>query len=350
MIKVSNLKKSYGSFRALHGISFTVERGHIYGLLGPNGAGKSTTMNIITGTLAASGGSVTVNGHDIFREPSEAKRCIGYLPEHPPVYPDMTVAEYLDFVGRAKGLRADELYRGIDSVIGQTGLGDVYNRLIKNLSKGYRQRVGIAQAMLGDPDIIILDEPTVGLDPIQIIEIRELIRSLSHSHTVILSSHILAEISAVCDRIMIISNGRLLANDTIDGLLDTYASTNSLEVLCRCSAERARTTLSAVKGTSALEISDTEDAGVCRAVLYYDKEKDTAVREGAWKTLVASGITVLGIIPRKMTLEDVFISLTEGECAPECEDNDDLAGDTQADNAEDGGEDDGDGGYTPLFS
>ncbi len=348
MIKVSNLKKSYGSFRALHGISFTVERGHIYGLLGPNGAGKSTTMNIITGCLAASGGSVSVNGHDIFKEPSEAKRCIGYLPEHPPVYPDMTVAEYLDFVGRAKGLRADELYREIDLVTEQTGLGEVYSRLIKNLSKGYRQRVGIAQAMLGDPDIIILDEPTVGLDPIQIIEIRELIRSLSQTHTVILSSHILAEISAVCDRIMIIANGRLLANDTIDGLLDTYASTHSLEVLCRCSTERAKATLSAVKGISELETSDTEDAGVCRAVLYYDKEKDTAVRESAWKVLVASGITVLGIIPRKMTLEDVFISLTEGESAPEYEGGGCFAGNTQEDNEDDG--ENGNGGYTPLFS
>ena len=230
MIEVKNLKKNYGSFKALHGISFNVERGHVYGFLGPNGAGKSTTMNIISGCLAASEGTVTINGHDIFRDPIAAKKCIGYLPEIPPLYPDMKVMEYLEFVGRAKGVSSSELYSQIDEVIDLTGLGGVHTRLIKNLSKGYKQRVGIAQAMLGNPEVIILDEPTVGLDPIQIIEIRSLIRSLSETHTVILSSHILSEVSAVCDRIMIISGGRLVANDTIEGLERKYSSEVTLEL------------------------------------------------------------------------------------------------------------------------
>lgn len=358
MIKVNNLKKSYGSFKALHGISFTVERGHVYGFLGPNGAGKSTTMNIITGCLAASEGSVSINGHDIFKEPIEAKKCIGYLPEQPPVYLDMKVTEYLDFVGRAKGLRGSELYSQIDEVIELTDLSNVHNRLIKNLSKGYRQRVGIAQAMLGNPEVIILDEPTVGLDPIQIIEIRELIKSLAVTHTVILSSHILQEISAVCDRIMIIANGRLVANDTIDGLMNTYGSKATLEVLCRCSKERAKNTLAAVGGVVSIEADDTEDAGVCSIKLEYAKDRD--IREDVWKTLVASGITVLGIIPRMMTLEDIFISLTDKEEAEEefapanTKENGAQVSDgsdADDDDNDDDDDDDKDGGsYTPLFS
>ncbi len=350
MIKVSNLKKSYGSFKALHGISFEVERGHVYGFLGPNGAGKSTTMNIITGCLAASDGTVTINGHDIFAEPIAAKKCIGYLPEQPPVYLDMKVTEYLDFVGRAKGLRGSWLYSQIDEVIELTGLENVHNRLIKNLSKGYRQRVGIAQAMLGNPEVIILDEPTVGLDPIQIIEIRELIKSLAVTHTVILSSHILGEISAVCDRIMIIANGRLVANDTIEGLLSTYASVSTLEVLCRCTKERAKSTLAAVGNVREMTVSDTESDGVCQVTLSYDKEND--IRESVWKTLVASGITVLGIIPKNMTLEDVFISLTDKEYIPEEEDYGKL--DKTVENVVDGKDDDDDENdgesYTPLFN
>ncbi len=357
MIEVKNLKKSYGSFKALHGISFTVERGHVYGFLGPNGAGKSTTMNIITGCLAASDGSVTINGHDIFQEPIEAKKCIGYLPEQPPLYLDMKVTEYLDFVGRAKGLRGGELYSQIDEVIELTGLGNVHDRLIKNLSKGYRQRVGIAQAMLGNPEVIILDEPTVGLDPIQIIEIRELIKSLSETHTVILSSHIMQEISAVCDRIMIISGGRLVANDTIQGLLDAYSTTVRLELICKTTKERLESVLSGVSVVTEREFADTEEHGVCTAILTYDVNTD--IRESIWKTLTAAGITVIGMIPHIMTLEDIFISLTS-EYIPEQEDAyippapstaDDSTDGTGTDG--DGGEDDTDGGdddYKPLFS
>ena len=354
---MNNLKKSYGNYRALHGISFNVERGHVYGFLGPNGAGKSTTMNIITGCLAASEGSVTINGYDIFTDPVKAKKCIGYLPEQPPLYLDMKVTEYLDFVGRAKGLRGSELYSQIDEVIELTGLENVYDRLIKNLSKGYRQRVGIAQAMLGNPEVIILDEPTVGLDPIQIIEIRELIRSLSETHTVILSSHILQEISAVCDRIMIISNGRLVANDTIEGLMQTYASDACLEIYLRCSKERAKSTLCSVAGVSSIEVEDSQEAGVCVCTLSYRREND--IRDLVWKTLSVSGITVLGIIPKRVTLEDVFISLTEKTAAPDAVEyepvdysaSDDEEGNTSEEkDSDDVGDDEGnDDDYTPLF-
>ena len=307
MIEVKNLKKSYGSHRALLGISFNVERGHVYGFLGPNGAGKSTTMNIITGCLAPSDGTVTVNGHDILSEPIEAKRCIGYLPEQPPLYMDMKVTEYLIFVGRAKGLRGNDLYEQIDEVIDRTGLDNVHDRLIKNLSKGYRQRVGIAQAMLGNPEVIILDEPTVGLDPIQIIEIRELIRSLSEHHTVILSSHIMQEITAVCDRIMMIAGGRLVANDTIEGLLDTYSTTVRLEIVAKCKKDKLEDALAGIAGAQEVSFATVSSAESVANIVY---SKKTDIREAVWKKLNAAGITVLGMIPHIMTLEDIFIALT----------------------------------------
>ena len=211
MIKVTDLTKYYGTFRAVNKLSFTIEKGHIYGLLGPNGAGKTTTMNMLTGTLACSEGLITYEGQDILELDDLYRRHIGYLPEIPPLYPDMTPWEYLNFVAEAKGVDAEYTYRAVNEVIDRAGLRDVADRLIANLSKGYCQRVGIAQALLGDPDIVILDEPTVGLDPKQIIEIRELIRELGETKTVILSSHILAEISAVCDHIMILAGGKLVA-------------------------------------------------------------------------------------------------------------------------------------------
>jgi len=220
LIKVKNLSKSYAKNPAVKNISFTVSEGHIYGFLGPNGAGKSTTMNIIAGCLAPTEGSVEINGCDIIDEPIGAKRSIGYLPEIPPLYTDMTPFEYLEFVGEAKGLRGEELYDEMEYVMEKTGILEVSDRLIKKLSKGYRQRVGIAQAIMGDPDIIILDEPTVGLDPLQIIEIRTLIKELSEGHTVILSSHILQEISAVCDRVIMISKGEIVANESLEKLTE----------------------------------------------------------------------------------------------------------------------------------
>ena len=203
MITVTNLVKRYGNHIAVDHLSFTVEKGQIYGFLGPNGAGKSTTMNVITGYLAFNEGEILIDGHNIMEEPEEAKKCIGYLPEIPPLYPDMTVKEYLDFAADLKKIPAVQKKEQVEQVMKLVKVADMEQRLIKNLSKGYRQRVGLAQAMLGDPEILILDEPTVGLDPKQIIEIRELIRDLGKTHTVILSSHILSEVSAVCDYVMI---------------------------------------------------------------------------------------------------------------------------------------------------
>ena len=219
MIEVENLTKKYGSQVAVDNLSFRVERGMIYGFLGPNGAGKSTTMNMMTGYIAATSGTVKINGYDILKNPEQAKKSIGYLPELPPVYPDMTVYEYLRFVAELKKVKKNERQVQIEDVMKQTQIEDVKGRLIKNLSKGYKQRVGLAQAIIGYPEVIILDEPTVGLDPKQIIEIRELIRELAKKHTIILSSHILSEVSAVCDHIMIISKGKLVASDTPEGLM-----------------------------------------------------------------------------------------------------------------------------------
>ncbi len=218
LIEVKNLSKNYGPVPAVKDISFTVKKGAIYGFLGPNGAGKSTTLNMICGCLATTQGSVSVCGHDIIDEPIEAKGCIGYLPEIPPLYTDMTPFEYLEFVGLAKGLRKNELYDELEYVMEKTGIADVADRLIKNLSKGYRQRVGIAQALVGDPEIIILDEPTVGLDPIQISEIRNLITELGEDHIVILSSHILQEIEAVCTHVIMISKGKIVADESLEAL------------------------------------------------------------------------------------------------------------------------------------
>ena len=212
MIRVEHLTKCYGNFLAVDDLSFDIDDGHVYGFLGPNGAGKSTTMNIMTGCLSPTAGKVTIDGHDILDEPETAKRRIGYLPEQPPLYVNETPEEYLEFVGEAKGLRGAELKAQMEDVIVRTGIGNVRNRLISALSKGYRQRVGIAQALLGNPGTIILDEPTVGLDPIQIIEIRDLIKDLGQTHSVIFSSHILSELQAICETVLIINRGKLVAN------------------------------------------------------------------------------------------------------------------------------------------
>lgn len=219
MIEVSHLTKYYGSFLAVDDLSFTIPDGHVYGFLGPNGAGKSTTMNIMTGCLSPTEGKVTIDGHDILTEPEAAKRCMGYLPEQPPLYLNETPWEYLTFVGEAKGLRGNTLRDQIESVMARTKITEMGGRPISALSKGYKQRVGIAQALLGDPRVVILDEPTVGLDPLQIIEIRDLIRQLGEKHTVILSSHILSEVQAICDKVLIISRGKLVAYDDTEKLV-----------------------------------------------------------------------------------------------------------------------------------
>mgnify|MGYP000806819513 FL=1 len=309
MIEINNLVKKYGDHVAVDDLSLTVEPGKIYGFLGPNGAGKSTTMNIITGYLGATSGEVKINGHDIFKEPEEAKKCIGYLPEIPPLYVDMTVREYLDFVAELKKLEKSLRKRYVEEAMETTGITDVANRMIRNLSKGYRQRVGFAQAILGYPEIIILDEPTVGLDPKQIIEIRELIKKLGEKHTVILSSHILTEISAVCDHVFIISKGKLVASDATENLVSLMSGAQEIEVTVRTDVANAQKELAAISEISKVEVKN-EDAG--ELVVYAQKGAD--VREDVFRTLAEKHFAVLEMHTIEKSLEDVFLEITqEGE-------------------------------------
>lgn len=277
MIEVSHLTKRYGTHTAIADLSFHIEKGQIYGLLGPNGAGKSTTMNIMTGCLSASSGSVTVGGHDIFEEAGPAKRLLGYLPERPPLYLDRTPWEYLSFVGQAKGVAKEDLDEQIHHVMEVTRIADVSQRLIKNLSKGYQQRVGIAQALLGDPEVVILDEPTVGLDPKQIIEIRSLIRDLGHDHTVILSSHILSEVQAVCQTILILSHGKLVACDTPAGLEKRFAGGAAVELVAEAGAEEVCRILTPLDHILNLDVHPRED-GACAVTLETDQPPEDLCR------------------------------------------------------------------------
>ena len=313
MIEVKHLTKKYGSGVAVSDLSFKVESGKIYGFLGPNGAGKSTTMNIIAGCLAPTEGQVLIGGYDICEEPDEAKRLIGYLPEQPPLYPDMTPEEYLTFVGRAKGLRGAELHEEIEYVMDATCIGGMRNRLIKNLSKGYKQRVGIAQAMLGSPEIIILDEPTVGLDPRQIIYIRSLIKKLGERHTVILSSHILSEISAVCDYVMIISHGKLVASSPIDDLGSALGEEKATEITVRGSVTQLSALLESIDALDGYEIDPTDEDGVLNARL--TTEDEGALREQLFTVLAGAGMTVYRIQPVTRTLEEMFLRLTQEDDA-----------------------------------
>ena len=309
MIEINNLVKKYGDHVAVDDLSLMVEPGKIYGFLGPNGAGKSTTMNIITGYLGATSGEVKINGHDIFKEPEEAKKCIGYLPEIPPLYVDMTVREYLDFVAELKKLEKSLRKRYVEEAMETTGITDVANRMIQNLSKGYRQRVGFAQAILGYPEIIILDEPTVGLDPKQIIEIRELIKKLGEKHTVILSSHILTEISAVCDHVFIISKGKLVASDATENLVSLMSGAQEIEVTVRTDVANAQKELAAISEISKVEVKN-EDAG--ELVVYAKKGAD--VRDDVFRTLAEKHFAVLEMHTIEKSLEDVFLEITqEGE-------------------------------------
>ena len=254
MIEVRHLTKKYGDTLAVSDLSFTIESGHIYGFLGPNGAGKSTTMNIMTGCLAATEGDVIIGGHDIYEEPRQAKKLIGYLPEQPPLYMDSTPREYLTFVARAKGVQKSELKGQIQKAMESTDIVDMADRLIRHLSKGYRQRVGIAQAILGDPEVVILDEPTVGLDPMQIIEIRDLIRELGKDRTVILSSHILSEIQAVCDRVIIISNGKKLADDSLENLEVLNSGKNLEDIFIELTKKARDEALQAEKDKEVIDV------------------------------------------------------------------------------------------------
>ena len=258
MIEVNNLVKRYGNHTAVDHLSFKIEKGKIYGFLGPNGAGKSTTMNMITGYIASTEGTVKIDGHDILEEPEAAKKCIGYLPEQPPVYFDMTVLEYMKFVADLKKIPKDKKANMIEEVMDMVKISDMRNRLIKNLSKGYRQRVGLAEAIMGYPEVIILDEPTVGLDPKQIIEIRTLIKELKKKHTVILSSHILSEVSAVCDYVLIISHGKLVASDTPENLGKLAEGSNTLEMLIKGEKTQIRLALEGIEGVNSVTMEKDE--------------------------------------------------------------------------------------------
>jgi ABC-2 type transport system ATP-binding protein len=308
LIEVKNLTKKYGSHLAVDNLSFSVEKGMIYGFLGPNGAGKSTTMNIMTGYIAATEGTVTINGYDILKEPEKAKKCIGYLPELPPVYPDMTVLEYLKFVAEIKQVKKTERKQQIESVMEQTQITDVKNRLIRNLSKGYKQRVGLAQAIIGYPEVIILDEPTVGLDPKQIIEIRTLIKSLAKNHTIILSSHILSEVSAVCDHIMIISKGKLVASDTPDKLMGLMKGETVLELTVTGETQKLEEVLKNIDGVESYEISEGRGEGEISAQIHTSIDKD--IRKELFYRLAASDMPIMQLGNDEKSLEDVFLELT----------------------------------------
>ena len=282
MIEINHLVKKYGSHVAVDDLSLTVEPGKIYGFLGPNGAGKSTTMNIITGYLAATSGEVKINGFDVLKQPEEAKKCVGYLPELPPLYMDMTVKEYLDFVAELKKLEKSLRAGYVKEAMKITKTEEVSGRLIRNLSKGYRQRVGFAQAVLGYPEILILDEPTVGLDPKQIIEIRDLIKELGKKHTIILSSHILSEISAVCDHVFIISHGKLVASDSTENLLERMTGAQEIELLVKAEEDTAETAIREVAQVERCEKTESKEDGAVQ--LLVTAKKDADVREAIYHT------------------------------------------------------------------
>lgn len=311
MIEVKNLTKKFGDHVAVNHINFTIEDGHIYGFLGPNGAGKSTTMNMITGYISATEGQVLINGHDIFEEPEEAKKNIGYLPELPPLYMDMTPKEYLEFVAELKGIPKKEREKKIIEVVEMTKIKDVAHRLIKNLSKGYRQRVGLAQAVLGYPKIIILDEPTVGLDPSQIIEIRDLIKRLGKKHTVILSSHILPEVQAVCDKVLIIAHGEIVASDTPDNLEKHVSGSNTLELTVKAQDYKIKSVLNKISKIRKLEIHDSTEPESVDVLISTRMEED--IREEVFFALAAAKCPVLKMNYANVTLEDVFLKVTEGK-------------------------------------
>lgn len=311
MIEVGNLTKKYGSHVAVDNLSFRVERGMIYGFLGPNGAGKSTTMNMMTGYIAATSGTVKINGYDILKNPEQAKKSIGYLPELPPVYPDMTVYEYLRFVAELKKVKKNERQVQIEDVMKQTQIEDVKGRLIKNLSKGYKQRVGLAQAIIGYPEVIILDEPTVGLDPKQIIEIRELIRELAKKHTIILSSHILSEVSAVCNHIMIISKGKLVASDTPEGLMTLLKGGRQMKLSVLGEQSKVEELLRSMESVKDFSMQPPRAEGMVSVNIRTEDTED--IRVELFRRLAAADMPIMELSLSEKSLEDVFLELTGEE-------------------------------------
>ena len=311
MIEVNNLVKRYGDHTAVDHLSFKIEKGKIYGFLGPNGAGKSTTMNMITGYIASTEGTVTIDGHDILDEPEQAKKCIGYLPEMPPLYFDMTVLEYMNFVADLKKIPKDKKKSMVAEVMEMVKITDMKNRLIKNLSKGYRQRVGLAQAILGYPEVIILDEPTVGLDPKQIIEIRDLIKSLKKKHTVILSSHILSEVSAVCDYVLIISHGKLVASDTPENLGKLAEGSNTLNLIVKGEKDKIRTALGQIEGVKNVIVASAKEEYAWNVTVSMNEDRD--VREEVFFKMADVHCPILEMQSKKVSLEEIFLELTEDD-------------------------------------
>ena len=308
MIEVSHLTKRYGAHLAVDDLSFTVEDGQIYGLLGPNGAGKSTIMNILTGYLSATSGRVVVEGHLLPEEAEAAKACVGYLPEQPPLYTEMTVREYLTFVAELKGVKRAARAEQVLKAARRTGLEAVMPRLIRNLSKGYRQRVGIAQALLGNPKVVILDEPTVGLDPAQVIEIRRLIRELGRAHTVILSSHILSEVQAVCNQVLILSKGKLVATGAPEQLSQTLSAGSSLRATALGGRDAVLAAVRKVRGIQDVRVESEENGQITFTASSTDS---TDRRAEVSKALSAAGCTVLALAAESKSLEEVFLELTE---------------------------------------
>ena len=316
VIEVKNLVKKYGNHTAVDNLSFTVESGKIYGFLGPNGAGKSTTMNIMTGYIGATEGDVLIDGHSISNEPEEAKKHIGYLPEIPPLYMDMKVLEYLKFSAELKGIKKGKRAKAIEEAMNLTKLNDVSGRLIKHLSKGYKQRVGLAGAMIGNPDILILDEPTVGLDPSQIIEMRELIRELSKNHTVLLSSHIMQEISAVCDEIIIINEGKMITKDTPENITKKMVDTNGVHIIVKgdkTKLKEALRTVSGIKNVSYDNEKDNENDNEKETIgltIYCAEDED--IRVELFYALAKAECPVIEMNKLDTSLEDAFLALTKG--------------------------------------
>lgn len=315
MIEVKNLVKRYGNHLAVNDLSFTVETGKVVGFLGPNGAGKSTTMNMITGYIAPTDGCILINGVDIMEEPERAKKHIGYLPEIPPIYPDLKVREYLNFVAELKKVPSKKKSEEVTEIMSKTKTNDVSERLIRHLSKGYKQRVGLAAAMLGEPDILILDEPTVGLDPNQIIEMRELIRELSHNHTVLLSSHIMQEISAVCDEIIIINNGIMIAKDTPENLINKMVDANSVYMIVKGKKEIVAEILETIENIKNVTYDTENEENTVGMTIYFSDDID--IREALFYAFAKADCPILELHKLDTSLEDVFLTLTKGNLEKE---------------------------------
>jgi ABC-2 type transport system ATP-binding protein len=311
LIEVKNLVKRYGNHLALDNVSFTIEKGEVVGFLGPNGAGKSTTMNIITGYLSSTEGDVLVDGLSVLDEPEKAKAKIGYLPEIPPLYTDMTVNEYLSFVCDLKKVPASKKAETITRITKQVRISDVRKRLIRNLSKGYKQRVGIAQALIGDPEVLILDEPTVGLDPKQITEVRDLIKGLSENHTLIISSHILAEVQNVCDRVIIINKGRVVATDTPDNLAKSAIKSNKLELRIKGSKNDVLNGVTAIPGVKFAEIVRIREENSVDVNI--ETEEGADVREDIFEFCSVNHYPILQMKATEVNLEDIFLQITDGK-------------------------------------